>query len=185
MPIPVAAAAAKLVSAGSKLINPADVAVQLGTQFQKKASQQSIELFNYDFVALAVKLIVYFVAAYVITKLMEAIIFARGGFVIIANLLGFNIPSSEQVPQQLKDLFGEGLHGVKFWSAVKVIAVLLVVWEYLNYVEVNSRNGGKPSPLTTGVFLMIGLGLSLTVFPELLARFNKFKKTDNNLENLV
>lgn len=172
----------QVLSQGARLINPQDIAFQAATALQKKAAQQSVELFGYDFVGLIIKLFIYFVTALAIAKFMEAVIWARGFFVIAANLFGFNIPTSEQVPQTIKDLFNGGVNGIKYWDAIKVVAILILVVEFMRYVEVNQKNGGKPSPLTIGIFLLIGLGLSITTIPELLARF---KKTSLGNEALV
>lgn len=177
--------AGKLISKAVGFSNPASVALQGGLALQKSTQKQSIELFGYDFVSLVFKLVIYFVSAYAIAKFMEAVIFVRGSFVIIANLLGFNIPDAEQIPVQLKDLFSdEGFHGVKYWDVIKVVAILLVIVEYLRYVDVNSKNGGKTSPLTTGIFLLIGLGLSIITIPELVQQIKKLKNVDFNLEQL-
>jgi len=170
-----------LLSKATKLFSPSNIVLQAATTAERKASQQSIELFGYDFVSLIMKLLIYFATAFAVAKVMEAIVFARGAFTVIAGLFGINIPKSDQLPQSLIDLFGEGFHGVKYWDAVKVVAILLVVVEYLRYVDVNEKNGGKASAMTTGVFLMIGLGLSLITIPELVKRL---KSADFDIQSL-
>jgi len=179
-----ASAAQKLLTAGARVINPVSAGVQVATSLQKKISKQSIELFGYDFPGLLVKLLFFFAFAFLISKLMEAIIFTRGAFTIIAGLFGFKIPPKDQIPIQVQEFFGEGFHKIRFWDAVKVVAVLLVVVEYVNYVQVNTKNGGTPSAMTTGVFLLIGLLLSATVFPEIVQRIKELKKTDLNIAEM-
>ena len=113
---------------------------------------------------------------------MEAIIFARGAFVILANTLGYNIPNADQLPQSFKDLFGEkGVKGFKFWDIIKIVSILLVVAEFMRYVNTNKALGAKSSPMTIGIFTLIIVALGLTTIPELIQRV---KGTDFNLEAL-
>ena len=113
---------------------------------------------------------------------MEAIIFSRGAFVILANTLGFNIPNVDQFPQSLKDLFGEtGIKGFKFWDIIKIVSILLVTAEFMRYVNTNKALGAKSSPMTIGIFTLIIVALGLTTVPELIQRV---KGTDFNLESL-
>jgi len=162
--------------------SPQGVALQGAQQLSKKSSKLSIEMYGYDFVGLIIKLVIYFIAAFFIAKVMESIIFARGSVVTIANFLGFKIPKNEQIPQQVKDLFVDGFNGFTYWDIVKVVAILLVVVEFVRYADINSKSGGKPSPMTIGIFLLIGLGLSVITIPEIVA---KFKLKVFNKEALV
>ena len=163
----------------------------LGTAIKKGGTPQTIiareavgqaqgflnEKFGYDFVGLFVKIIVYFVIAFIFAKFMEAVIFTRGLWVTLANLLGFSIPSSEQVPDSMKKLFDGGISGFKFWDIVKIILVILVIAEFIRYVNLPQ----KSSPMTIGIFVAIISMLALTTFPELIKRI---KATDFNLEAL-
>ena len=93
-------------------LNPASAVASTGIQAGKQVSK---EIFGYDFVGLILKLVVFYGVALIIAKVMEAIIFARGAFVILANTLGYNVPNSDQLPQSLKDLFGgKGLKVLSF-----------------------------------------------------------------------
>jgi len=148
-------------------LNPALTASTIGLDSAKGLSK---EIFGFDFVNLGVKLVIYFTVALVFSKIMEAIIFARGSFVLLANFLGFNIPTSDQLPQTLKDLFGEGLHGFKFWDIVKIVALLLVITEFVMYINQNRKVGSTPSPMTLGVFTLIIVSLGITTVPELVKR---------------
>ena len=97
-------------------LNPSTAVASGAIQVGKTASK---EIFGYDFVGLIIKLAVFYGVALIFSKFMEGVIYARGAFVIIANTLGFNIPSGDQFPQSLKDLFGEtGIKGFKFWDIV-------------------------------------------------------------------
>jgi len=159
-------------------LNPATAISTTGIQAGKQVSK---EIFGYDFVGLIVKLFVFYSVAFVFAKFMEGVIYARGAFIIIANTLGFSIPSSEQLPQSLKDLFGEGVKGFKFWDIIKIVSILLVVAEFMRYVNTNKALGAKASPMTIGIFTLMILALGLTTVPELIQRV---KGTDFNLESL-
>ena len=163
---------------GVAKLNPASAVATTGIQAGKQVSK---EIFGYDFVGLIIKLFVFYAVAFVFSKFMEGVIYARGAFVIIANTLGFNIPTSEQLPQSLKDLFGEGVKGFKFWDIIKIVSILLVTAEFFRYVNTNKALGAKSSPMTIGIFTLIILALGLTTVPELIKRV---KGTDFNLEAL-
>ncbi len=170
----------KLLLKGGTKLNPALAVAGLGIDSAKVASR---EIFGFDFVNLGLKLLVYFTVALILAKVMEAIVFARGSFVLIANLLGFSIPKEEQLPQTLKDLFNGGIKGFKFWDLVKVIAILLVITEMIMYVNQNRRMGSNPSPMTLGVFTLIIVSLGITTVPELVKRL---KNADfSNPQDLV
>jgi hypothetical protein len=113
---------------------------------------------------------------------MEGVIYARGAFTIIANTLGFSIPTGDQLPQSLKDLFGEtGIKGFKFWDIIKIVSILLVTAEFMRYMNTNKALGAKSSPMTVGIFTLLIVALGLTTIPELIKRV---KGTDFNLESL-
>ena len=133
------------------------------------------EKFGYDFVGLGVKIVVYFLITFLFAKFMEAVIFLRGGWMVVANLLGFSIPKADQVPESLKKLFDGGISGFKFWDIVKIILIILVIAEFIRYVNLPQ----KSSPMTIGIFLGIISILAITTFPELVKRI---KLTDFNLE---
>ena len=159
-------------------LNPATAISTTGLQAGKQVSK---EIFGYDFVGLIVKLFVFYAVAFIFAKFMEGVIYARGAFTIIANTLGFSIPSNEQLPQSLKDLFGEGVKGFKFWDIIKIVSILLVVAEFMRYVNTNKALGAKSSPMTVGIFTLMIVALGLTTVPELIQRV---KGTDFNLEAL-
>ena len=167
---------------GSKLItklNPATAVASGAIQVGKTASK---EIFGYDFIGLIIKLAVFYGVAIIFAKFMEGVILARGGFVQLVKLLGYNVPTDEQYPQVLKDLFGEqGIKGFKFWDIIKVISILLVIAEFSRYVNTNKSLNAKSSPMTIGIFTLIIITLGLTTIPEL---YKRVKGTDFNLESL-
>ncbi len=139
-----------------------------------QARQFVTEQFGYDFIGLGIKLLVYFAITFIFAKFMEAVVFTSGGFNVLANLLGFKIPQKDQIPDSLKKLFDGGISGFKFWDIVKLIAIILVVAEFIRYVNLPQ----KSSPMTIGIFIAIVSLLSITTFPELAKRI---KMTDFNL----
>jgi len=160
----------------------AGMASKIGSESLKKAKNISLELYGYDFIGLITKLLILFTISLVIAKIMEMIILSRGFFVSLANLIGFKIPSSEQVPESLKKLFVDGYQGLKFWDFIKILAILLVVAEYMSFSKGIEQSGGKVAPMTTGVFAVITLGLTVITIPELM---QKIKKMDFNLASGV
>jgi len=158
------------------------MAAKIGSEGIKKAKNISLELYGYDFVGLITKLLVFFTISLIIAKVMEMIILSRGFFVSLANLIGFKIPSSELVPESLKKLFVDGYQGLKFWDFIKILAILLVVAEYMSFHKTTEQMGGKIAPMTTGVFAVITLGLTVITIPELM---QKIKKMDFNLASGV
>jgi len=109
---------------------------------------------------------------------MEAVIFFRGGFTIIAGLFGITIPKKEVFPQPLIDLFDGGVSGFKYWDVIKVISVLMVVAEFMIYLQIKEESNKRFSPAAVGVFLLIGLILSLITFPELIQRIRNTMSTE-------
>lgn len=80
----------------------------------------------------------------------------------------------------VKELFSdEGFHGLHFWDLIKMIAVMLVIMEWNQYRQMQKATGGKVNALTHGVFLLIVIGLGLTIIPDLL---KKLKSLNFNRE---
>ena len=147
------------------------------TQDELKAI--SLREYNYDFVGLVTKLVVYFTLSLLFAKFMEAVILGRGFYKTLASLFGYNIPASTEFPKFLVDLFGEeGIKGFKFWDIVKLGAILMVLFEFNRYVK---NNPNTKNALTIGLFVGIIAVLGLTTLPELVKRV---KTTDFDLESL-
>ena len=135
--------------------------------------------YNYDFVGLVTKLVVYFTLSLLFAKFMEAVILGRGFYKTLASLFGYNIPASTEFPKFLVDLFGEeGIKGFKFWDIVKIGAILMVLFEFMRY---SKNNPNTKNALTIGLFVGIIVALGLTTLPELVKRV---KTTDFDLESL-
>ena len=161
---------AKLGQAGLAL-----TAAQVGKDELKALSLRE---YNYDFVGLVTKLVVYFTLS-LFAKFMEAVILGRGFYKTLATLFGYSIPASTEFPKFLVDLFGEnGVKGFKFWDIVKIGAILMVLFEFMRY---SKNNPNTKNALTIGLFVGIIVALGLTTLPELIKRV---KTTDFDLESL-
>jgi len=82
--------------------------------------------------------------------------------------------------EKIDQLFSEkGFHGFNYWSMIKIIAILLVIAEFSQYLKMNKALRAKTSSFTIGIFTLIIIALGLTTIPELIKRV---KGTDFNLE---
>ena len=153
----------------------AGVAAKIGSEGYKKAKNQSIELYGYDFVGLVMKLAIYFVVAYFIEKyiwwtqqkpinqILSGLFGGLGGlplFVISNTFLKYFDNS-------------EVNRGIKFWDIVKAGAVGLVAWEAYNYYKAQESLGGKISPMTIGVFGLILALLGFVAIPDIIKKIQE------------
>jgi len=137
-----------------------------------KAGQKFLhDELGYDFIGLGTKIVFFFVVAYFINKVFEAIIF--GGNVLASFMALFGVKAPSSLPEQLIKFFTDGIGGFRFWDIVKVLATLLVIMEAFNYIENQKLKGLKPSPLTLGVFSVIIIGLGLITVPEIIQRLKE------------
>jgi len=153
------------------------IAQQIGSgarQFSKEGGKLSIELFGFDFVALTIKILVFYIAAVIVDKihfmLTSPLLNVAG---TILGAFGFFIPTDKAEPDFFKKLFGEGYYGLKYWDLVRIMTLLLVVAEFYMYYETQKRLGGTVGAMTIGIFSLIIFGLSAYTFPDLI---NKIKK---------
>jgi len=146
-------------------------AVGTSRQASKEAGTLSVELFNFDFMSLTIKLFVWFLIAVVIDKIHFVISSSSVNVVAtIVNAFGYNLPSTQSEPEFFKKLFGEGYFGLKYWDFVKIFAILLVFIEFMRYYENEKRNGGKPSAFTIGIFVLIMTLLTAFTIPEIIQK---------------
>ncbi len=141
----------------------------------------SSDAFTFDFPSLIVKLTVFYVVAYAVSKIFEAIIFGQNTLFNIAKLFGVNLPST--LPEPLVNFFQEGFKGIKYWDIVKVISILLVVMEWNNWNNTQKLAKINPSPMTQGVFFVIISGLILITVPELFQRFKELRAMNQTVIN--
>jgi len=140
-------------------------------QASKEIGKVSIELFNFDFLNLTIKLLAWFLIAIFIDKIHFAI---NSGVANIAATFaaafGYNLPTAQNEPDFFKKLFNEGYFGLKYWDFIKIGAIILTFIEFMRYYENEKRNGGTPSPFTVGVFALIMLLLSAFTVPEIIQK---------------
>ena len=72
------------------------------------------------------------------------------------------------MPEWLRKLFEEGYHGVSFWKIIQIIAILIVVMEYVQYDRKLKERGEKPNASTIGLFVLIGGALSIATIPQVI-----------------
>jgi len=137
--------------------------------------------FQYDFPGLILKLTVFFVFAYTISKFFEAVIFGENTLKAFLGLIGVNLPTS--LPEPIVNFFQDGIQGFKYWDIIKMFAILLVLYEWFNwYNSVKGNPKNPPSPMTQGVFVVLIAGLSLVTFPELIQRIRELRVLNKDIE---
>ncbi len=153
------------------VIEAVKAAAGISRQSSKEVSKLSVELFSFDFMNLAVKLLVWFLIAVVIDKI-HFVITSAGVNVVstIVNAFGYNLPTVQSEPDFFKKLFGEGYFGLKYWDFIKVGAIILVLIEFTRWYETEKRLGGEPSAFTLGIFAMIMVLLSAFTIPEIITK---------------
>ena len=126
-------------------------------------------LTGYDFVGLISRIVVFYVVALIIAKIMELIVFSSAGLKTAAGLFGIPLPNN--VPEPIRRLFVEGYDvggiKIKWWDLIKLLSVVLVLMEMFQYMEQQKAIGVKPAPTTLGVFVMIIADLILVSVPDL------------------
>ena len=141
-------------------------------QLTKQAIQQAQSLdkrLDFDFSNLIIKLAIFFILAYAINKLFEAIILGQNTLFAFLGLFGVNLPAT--LPQSIVTFMTDGFHGVKYWDVVKLIGIILVVMEW----HIWFQGKENPSPLTSGIFFVLITGMSIFTIPELLKRVKEMQ----------
>jgi len=84
-----------------------------------------------------------------------------------------------------KLLQGAGIT-ITFWQIVQTIAVLLVIVEAMQYTKglkektLEHPNGQRPNVTTIAVFSLLGLGLSLVTFPQIISKAQEMRIINGN-----
>ena len=148
--------------------------VEEGMKRGLKASREySVSVLGYDFVGLISRLAIFFLTGFLINSYFQATI--QGGIWLnsLAGFFGLNFPTT--LPEWVTKLFTSGFHNITFWQIVQVIAVLIVVVEYMQYDRMLKQTNEKPNITTGAVFAMIGLGLSLITFPQIVQKIQEMR----------
>ena len=99
----------------------------------------------------------------------------KGGSFLNSIAGFFNIKFPDTLPEPITKLFTTGYNGVAFWQILQISAILLVVFEYMQYDRSLKEKGEKPNVTTQGLFLLIALALSLMVFPQTIQKFKEMR----------
>ena len=148
--------------------------VEEGMKRGLKASREySVSVLGYDFIGLISRLAIFFLTGFLINSYFQATI--QGGIWLnsLAGFFGLNFPTT--LPEWVTKLFTTGFHNITFWQIVQVIAVLIVVVEYMQYDRMLKQTNEKPNVTTGAVFAMIGLGLSLITFPQIIQKVKEMR----------
>jgi len=62
---------------------------------------------------------------------------------------------------------------ITFWQIIQIISILIVVVEALQYDRMLKEKGQKPNITTLAVFSLIGIGISLMTFPQMLQKMKE------------
>jgi len=148
--------------------------VEEGMKRGLKASREySVSVLGYDFVGLISRLTIFFITGFLINSYFRATI--SGGIWLnsLAGFFGLNFPTT--LPEWTTKLFTTGFHNITFWQIVQVISVLIVVMEYMQYDRMLKEKQERPNVTTGAVFAMIGLGLSLITFPQIVQKMQEMR----------
>ena len=146
----------------------------MGARAGLKASKQySVSVLGYDFIGLGMRLGIFLTVGVLIQAYMTATIAGGNWLNTVAGF--FNIKFPDTLPEWLTKLFTTGYNGVAFWQIMQIVSILLVLIEYQQYDRSLKEKGEKPNVTTQGVFLAIGLALSLMVFPQMIQKFKEIK----------
>jgi len=139
----------------------------------KVSREYSVSVLGYDFIGLISRLAIFFITGFLINSYFQATI--QGGIWLnsLAGFFGLNFPTT--LPEWTTKLFTTGFHNITFWQIVQVISVLIVVMEYMQYDRMLKEKQEKPNITTGAVFAMIGLGLSLITFPQIIQKVKEMR----------
>ena len=148
--------------------------VEEGMKRGLKASREySVSVLGYDFIGLISRLAIFFITGFLINSYFQATI--QGGIWLnsLAGFFGLNFPTT--LPEWITKLFTTGFHNITFWQIVQVFSVLIVVMEYTQYDRMLKEKQERPNITTGAVFAMIGLGLSLITFPQIVQKIQEMR----------
>jgi len=139
----------------------------------KVSREYSVSVLGYDFVGLISRLAIFFVTGFLINSYFRATISGGMWLNSLAGFFGLNFPTT--LPEWTTKLFTTGFHNITFWQIVQVISVLIVVMEYMQYDRMLKEKQERPNITTGAVFAMIGLGLSLITFPQIVQKIQEMR----------
>lgn len=132
----------------------------------------SKQVLGYDFFGLITNIGVFYIVAFVIDAIFDAVILGGGAVAWIAKLLGKQLPPI--FPQPIVDFYKQGFKGVfQYWDAVHITVIILISAEALRYIKNNEESGGTPSYFTLSIFAMMIGAVFLLVGPSLYQKLKE------------
>jgi hypothetical protein len=68
---------------------------------------------------------------------------------------------------------------ITFWQIIQIISILIVVVEAMQYDRMLKEKGQKPNITTLAVFSLIGIGISLMTFPQMIQKIKERRIVTN------
>jgi hypothetical protein len=91
----------------------------------------------------------------------------------------FGIPLPSNIPEPIRKLFVEGYSiggiNLKWWDLIKLLSVLMVIMEMLQFNQSQKQLGLKPAPTTQGIFILIISALLLVSVPHFVQMIREKK----------
>jgi len=146
----------------------------MGAKAGLKASKQySVSVLGYDFIGLSMRLFLFLGVGVLVQAYFTATIAGGNWLNTVAGFFNIKFPST--LPEWLTKLFSTGYKGIAFWQILQITAILLVVFEYMQYDRMLKEKGEKANATSQAVFLMIALALSVMVIPETVQKFKEMR----------
>ena len=139
----------------------------------KSSREFSVSQLGYDFIGLFIRLAFFLLMGVLVQSYMTATIAGGNWLNSVAGFFNIKFPST--LPEWVVKLFTTGYNGIAFWQILQISAILLVLIEYTQYDRMLKEKGQKPNVTTQGVFLMLGLALSLMVFPQTIQKIKEMR----------
>ena len=139
----------------------------------KSSREFSVSQLGYDFIGLFIRLAFFLLMGVLVQSYMTASIVGGNWLNSVAGFFNIKFPST--LPEWVVKLFTTGYNGVAFWQILQISAILLVLIEYTQYDRMLKEKNQKPNVTTQGVFLMLGLALSLLVFPQTIQKIKEMR----------
>jgi len=162
------------ITSGASRAIPVLGQANLGKQILGSISKQAL---GYDFIGLVTKIGFFYVAAFLLIKYFEAVIFGSGIVKTIGALAGINL--NPALPDSVIKFFKDGIEIQKAnpaknipsislmpWDVVNLIAFFLLVSEATTYFHDNQKAGGKKEWFVIGIWgLLIGSFGLMAILP--------------------
>jgi len=68
---------------------------------------------------------------------------------------------------------------ITFWQLIQIVSILIIVVEALQYDKMLKEKGQKPNITTLSVFSLIGIGISLMTFPQIIQKIKESRIITN------